>query len=418
MAVRRSRGQPVLPLAFGEAGLPVHPALREALAASAAANSYGPVAGHQALRSAAAGYWARRGLRTSPDQVVCGPGSKPLLYGLLLAIGGGLALPQPCWVSYAAQATLIGVRPHWCPRPRAGRDIPTRRPRRRGQRGGRRRTADPLGDNHPARQPDRPGGVPGHGHRVVRGSRRAPAGHHQRRDLPRPDPRPGHPAAQPRPGGPGTDRDHHRRQQEPGAGRLADRRGPDARGPARPPAAPLRCWGSAARSGPRPPRPSSTPPALAFTDPPPITGRIAASRALHAQLAAAVAAACTNAGLIVPAAAGRLLRLPRLRPVARSPPRSRHQVTTSTALARLLLRRYGAATLPGSAFGESPSTLRLRLATALLYGDSLPAARSSTHRPRPDHAPLDRRRPDPARRDTRRPGQLSPASPAPRGRCT
>jgi hypothetical protein len=45
-------------------------------------------------------------------------------------------------------------------------------------------------------------------------------------------------------------------------------------------------------------------------------------------------------------------------------------VTTSAGLARLLLDRYGAATLPGSAVGEPPGALRLRLATALLYGDS------------------------------------------------
>src|SRR5215831_14750577 len=104
MAVRQSRGQPVLALGFGEAGLPVHPVLRDALAAAAAANGYGPVAGHEALRQAAAGYWARRGLPTSPGQVVAGPGSKALLFALLLAIGGDLALPRPCWVSYAAQA--------------------------------------------------------------------------------------------------------------------------------------------------------------------------------------------------------------------------------------------------------------------------------------------------------------------------
>ena len=48
----------------------------------------------------------------------------------------------------------------------------------------------------------------------------------------------------------------------------------------------------------------------------------------------------------------------------------RHRVTTSAGLARLLLQRYGAATLPGSAFGEPPGVLRLRLATAMLYGDS------------------------------------------------
>src|SRR6516225_686156 len=108
MAARRREGQPVLPLAFGEAGLPAHPALRDALAAAAASNSYGPVAGIAALRSAAAGYWQRRGLPTSPDSVVCGPGSKPLLFGLLLAVGADMAVPRPSWVSYAAQASLIG----------------------------------------------------------------------------------------------------------------------------------------------------------------------------------------------------------------------------------------------------------------------------------------------------------------------
>ena len=115
MAARRRHGLPVLPLAFGEAGLPVHPALRGALAAATASNGYGPVAGHPALRSAAAEYWTRRGLPTSPEQVVCGPGSKPLLFGLLLALGGDVALPRPSWVSYAAQAAIIGARPHFVP---------------------------------------------------------------------------------------------------------------------------------------------------------------------------------------------------------------------------------------------------------------------------------------------------------------
>ena len=50
---RRREGQPVLPLAFGEAGLPAHPALCDALAAATARNGYGPVAGVAALRSAA-----------------------------------------------------------------------------------------------------------------------------------------------------------------------------------------------------------------------------------------------------------------------------------------------------------------------------------------------------------------------------
>jgi aspartate aminotransferase len=109
--------------------------------------------------------------------------------------------------------------------------------------------------------------------------------------------------------------------------------------------------------------------ALAFTEPPAIAGRIAASRALHAQVAAAVAARCASAGLLVPAPQAGFYVYPDFGPW-RDHLRDRHQVATSAALARLLLNRYGVATLPGSAFGEPPAALRLRLATALLYGDS------------------------------------------------
>ncbi|MBO0806616.1 MAG: hypothetical protein J2P25_26490, partial [Nocardiopsaceae bacterium] len=136
---RRKRGERVLPMAFGEAGVPAAPILRYALAAASHKNGYGPVAGAEALREAAAGYWTRRGLPTSPDDVVCGPGSKALLYGLLLSLGSGsrgsgsrgsglpgaepgsgtpeVAIAQPSWVSYAAQASLTGVRPVHVPVP-------------------------------------------------------------------------------------------------------------------------------------------------------------------------------------------------------------------------------------------------------------------------------------------------------------
>src|SRR6266516_6434225 len=114
---KRQAGEPVLPLSFGEAGLPVHPLLRAELAGAAGRNAYGPVAGLPVLRAAAAGYWSRRGLPTSPAAVVSGPGSKPLLFGLLLAIGADVAVPKPSWVSYAAQAALAGARPHFVPAP-------------------------------------------------------------------------------------------------------------------------------------------------------------------------------------------------------------------------------------------------------------------------------------------------------------
>ena len=115
MDARRRRGEPVLHLAFGEAGLPAHRMLRVALARAAGCKSYGPVAGHASLREAAAGYWARRGLPTDTEAVICGPGSKALLFGLMTAIGGDIAVTRPSWVSYAAQAALCGRKAHFVP---------------------------------------------------------------------------------------------------------------------------------------------------------------------------------------------------------------------------------------------------------------------------------------------------------------
>jgi aspartate aminotransferase len=111
IAARRKQGLPVLQMGFGEAGLPVHSHLEQALAQGAGKNAYGPVSGSKELRQAIAGYWNRRGLPTEPDLVVCGPGSKPLLFTLLMAIGGGVAIAAPSWVSYAAQATIVGIKP-------------------------------------------------------------------------------------------------------------------------------------------------------------------------------------------------------------------------------------------------------------------------------------------------------------------
>jgi aspartate aminotransferase len=103
-------GEPVLHLAFGEAGLPVLPAVAERLADGAGRNAYGPMAGSAAAREAAAGYFARRNLPTDAGQIVFAPGSKPLLFALLQALPGDVVLPVPCWVSYAAHAAIAGKR--------------------------------------------------------------------------------------------------------------------------------------------------------------------------------------------------------------------------------------------------------------------------------------------------------------------
>ena len=103
-------GEDVLHLAFGEAGLPVLPAVAERLAEGAGRNSYGSVAGSAEAREAAAGYFERRGLPTDPARIVFAPGSKPLLFALLQVLPGDVVLPAPSWVSYAAHAALGGKR--------------------------------------------------------------------------------------------------------------------------------------------------------------------------------------------------------------------------------------------------------------------------------------------------------------------
>jgi aspartate aminotransferase len=103
---RMQGGEDIIHMAFGEAGLPVHPLLVEALTAAGAFNSYGPVAGDQDLRSSISDYLTRRGVASDPTVVMVTPGCKAALFALLLALPGDVILPQPSWVSYEPQAAL------------------------------------------------------------------------------------------------------------------------------------------------------------------------------------------------------------------------------------------------------------------------------------------------------------------------
>jgi aspartate aminotransferase len=110
LARRIAAGERVMHLGLGESRLPVHPALIEHLAAGATAHSYGPVAGGETVLRAAAGYFTRRRLPSSSDQIVLAPGSKAVLFALIAALPGDVVLPQPCWVSYPAQTLFTGRR--------------------------------------------------------------------------------------------------------------------------------------------------------------------------------------------------------------------------------------------------------------------------------------------------------------------
>jgi aspartate aminotransferase len=124
VAELRRQGRDVLHLGFGEAGLPVHPLLRDALASAAHLNSYGPVDGNSSLRGVIASWFSRRGLPTEPAAVMVTPGSKAALFALLLALPGDVVLPRPTWVSYAPQATMLGKRAVAHPAPAVSGGIP------------------------------------------------------------------------------------------------------------------------------------------------------------------------------------------------------------------------------------------------------------------------------------------------------
>jgi aspartate aminotransferase len=370
LARRRRRGEPVLPLAFGESGLPVHPKLQAELASAAAYGSYGPVAGDLQLREAAAGYWTRRSLPTSPDAVVAGPGSKSLLFGLLLAIGADVAVPRPSWVSYAAQARLIGATPHFIPAlsgeggicdPAAlDRILSAHRCAGRARIGA---VLVTLPDNPTGRLAS-PGAVRelcsvAQKHDLIIISDEI------YRDLVY-DPA----AAFLSPAAIAPDRTvvstALSKSLSVGGWRIGVVRMPD--GPAGQ-ALRDRLLGIASEIWSAAAGPVQHAAALAFGEPAELAERVRRSRALHAAVCTAAAGVCAAAGLEVTPPQAAFYLYPDFAPW-RGQLRDRFGVRTGSGLAGLLLERYGAGTLPGSAFGEDESSLRLRLATGLLYGET------------------------------------------------
>ena len=365
---KRQAGEPILPLSFGEAGLPVHPLLRAALAAAADRNAYGPVAGLPALRAAAAGYWTRRGLPTTPAAVVSGPGSKPLLFGLLLAIGADVAVPKPSWVSYAAQAALAGARPHFVPVPAGEGGVcdPALLTRAvAAARAAGRRIGSVI-----VTLPDNPTG------RLARPATTAAlaevAAEHDLivisdeiyRDLVF--------AAEPTVAGP-VDFAPERTVVTTGLSKnlaLGGWRVGVARLPDGPLGAGLhdRLLGIASEIWSAAAGPVQEAAALAFREPPELTQRIARSRSLHEAFSRAVAGRFAAAGVIVPEPQAAFYLYPDFGPW-REHLAARHDVTTGAGLAAHLLERYRVGVLPASAFGEDEPALRMRVATSLLYGD-------------------------------------------------
>jgi aspartate aminotransferase len=353
---RLAAGAPVLHLAFGEAGLPVLPSVAGRLGVAAGANGYGPVAGLPAVREAAAGYFERRGLPTSPDRILVAPGSKALLYALLTVLPGDVVLPRPSWVSYAAQAALAGKRVLDVPNPDALRAL---------------LTASRADGRRPAilvlTLPDNPTGTlaPGplveavcdvareHGLLIVCDEIYRDLAYEPEALL-----------------SPATllpetvfVTNGLSKSMALGGWRIGFCRLPD--GPLGADAT-VALGGMASEVWSSLAAPMQHVAAYVLGEPDEVLDHVARSRRLHRLVTTAAHEQVTAAGAVCRPPSGAFYLYPDLEPLRAA--LAAQGASTGAGLAALLLDRHDVAVLEGAAFGDDPSALRFRMATSLLYG--------------------------------------------------
>lgn len=364
---RRAAGGDVVHLGFGEAGLPVHPSLREALVAAASDAAYGDVGGSPGLRAAVAAYYARRGLATDEWQILVGPGSKALLFALVFALDGDIVLPQPSWVSYAAQAVLARKAALRVPIPSDAGGIPA--PDLLAEAIAEARVRGSAPGVLLVTQPDNPTGTFASPNaldevlRIAREERLVVVADEIYADVVHP----GHEFTS------AAQLDEANCVVTGGLSKslaLGGWRIGVARVPrndlGRALAGRVRAIGSEIWSCI--PGPIDAAARLAFEEPVQLRQHVERSRLLHAQVSGAVHRALVDMAVDCRApSAGFYLYADLERHRVRFAERA---ITTGAELARWLLDRHGIAVLPGEAFGDEPEALRFRLATSLLYGAS------------------------------------------------
>lgn len=107
----RRAGRDVYDFGLGQSPFPVPEPVVEALRAAATEKEYLPARGLPELCEAVAEFHRRvDGVDQRADLVLVGPGSKELMFVLLLAYYGEIVLTPPCWVSYWPQARILGRR--------------------------------------------------------------------------------------------------------------------------------------------------------------------------------------------------------------------------------------------------------------------------------------------------------------------
>lgn len=105
----RNKGMTIYPMGLGQSPFPVPAPVVEALKLNAHEKDYLAVKGLETLREAVATFHRQKdNVDIDAKNVLIGPGSKELMFILLLVYYGDVLLPSPCWVSYGPQAEIIG----------------------------------------------------------------------------------------------------------------------------------------------------------------------------------------------------------------------------------------------------------------------------------------------------------------------
>ncbi|MGD9581349.1 MAG: pyridoxal phosphate-dependent aminotransferase [Vampirovibrionia bacterium] len=105
----RSKGKTVYHLGFGESPFPVPETVKLGLRSGENIKSYQQTQGLALLREAISEFYQEWfDLKYSYENIFIGPGSKELIFDLMLLIDGDLMLPVPSWVSYIPQAKIAG----------------------------------------------------------------------------------------------------------------------------------------------------------------------------------------------------------------------------------------------------------------------------------------------------------------------
>jgi aspartate aminotransferase len=367
VARRRERGQSVIHLGFGEARFPVFPGLIRHLAEGAVRSGYAPVAGSLDVRTAVAGYFSRRNIRTSPEQVVMAPGSKPLLFALINALDGDVVLPRPCWVTYPSQVLMSGKIPLSLPVPDGYGGIPEpdqlRHALAKAAREGRRISAvvltlpdNPTGTLCPAPLVEEVCAISDrHGVTVISDEIYRDTLHDCAPDFVSPaeilDDRVVVTA--------GLSKSHALGGWRIGTARLPDTRfGRELH--QRVLAQASQIWSSLAG-------PMEAVAAYAYSEPADLQAYVARCTRVHAHVAKALRTIFVDAGAICPQPTGGFYTYPDFE-LCRDQ-LSRRGCHGGDQFQELLLDGHGLAVLAGGYFGDPRSALRFRAATSLLYGD-------------------------------------------------